>query len=86
MHSIDKNDTIRDWSLVVWGSEGAVYVYNKDGSKTDDWGKSDSMKKLANGPKGKPRAWNPAGKEAMQNPNEPEEVLREVKSANIAPA
>ena len=86
MHSLDKNDAIKDWSLVVWGDKGPVYVYNKDGSKTNDWGKSDSMKKLASGPKGKPAAWNSAGKEAMPVPNEPKEVLNEVRSANIAPA
>ena len=86
MHSLDKDDAIKDWSLVVWGSKGAVYVYNKDGSKTHDWGKSESMENLASGPKGKPPAWNPAVKTAMPIPNYPEEVLTPVRNANIAPA
>ena len=56
-----------DWSITVYGQSGDVFVYNLDGSKTMEWGKSASMAKL--GPKSKPASWNATGKTELTIPN-----------------
>ena len=76
MQFIGLNNQVKDWSLVAWGESGDVYVYNLDGSKTDDWGKSANMRKL--GPNNKPASWNPAGKNAIKEPNRKAEKLTKV--------
>lgn len=70
------NNKVKDWSLVAWGENSDVYVYNLDGSATDDWGKSTSMREL--GPNNKPAKWVPAGKTAIASPNRKAEKLTEV--------
>ena len=67
VQTVDRDNSLKDWSFVAWGESGDVYVYHTDGSKTDDWGKSKNMKKL--GPKNKPEKWNAQGKTAMEKPN-----------------
>lgn len=83
MHFPDLNgDKVKDWSLVAWGESGDVYVYNTDGSATDDWGKSASMRRL--GPNDKPSTWNAAGKTAIKMPNKKAEKLTKVPNPPVA--
>ena len=35
-----------DWSIVAWGESGQVFVYNADGTETQHWARSESMKKI----------------------------------------
>ena len=73
-----------DWSVTVYGQSGDVFVYNLDGSKTMEWGKSRSMAKL--GPKSKPASWAPAGKTELTIPNRQKEPTKTVVRANRTPA
>ena len=64
-------DAPKDWSLVAWGEDGDVFVYNLDGSESSHWAMGGSMMKKY-GPK-------------KDRPNFGIEGLKHIKIPNMPP-